>query len=337
VPAFERLALRPPIEPMETRAVERIPQGDAWTYEPKWDGFRCVAFRDGDEVELESKSGQTLTRYFPEIVEALLQAHAKQYVVDGELYIQEGDHFDFDALLQRIHPAESRVRRLARETPASYVLFDLLVDGKDALHEQPFRKRREHLEHFFERNFSESEDIVLSPATQAIENAERWLEGSLARIDGVIAKRDVPYAFGSRDAVAKIKRQYTADCVVGGFRKRQDGVIASLLLGLYNDEGTLDHVGFVGSMSADQRKRAAALLEPIVAPPGFTGAAPGGPSRWTRGENTEWFPVKPQVVVEIAFDHVTGRRFRHAARLLRWRPDKAPEQCTIEQLLSPRR
>jgi ATP-dependent DNA ligase len=216
------------------------------------------------------------------------------------------------------------------------VLFDLLVDGKHATFAQPFRKRRDRLEQFFEQNFSESDYVVLSPATQEIDAAERWLKGSLARIDGVVAKRDVPYGFGSRDAVSKIKRQYTADCVVGGFRKAANGAVASLLLGLYNDEGKLDHVGFVGSMSAEQRKYAASILEPIVAPPGFTGSAPGGPSRWQRGESREWFPVKPEVVVEIAFDHVTAHRFRHAARLLRWRPDKAPRQCTMEQLLAPR-
>lgn len=335
MPPFERLVLRPPIEPMETRQLERIPLGDDWTYEPKWDGFRCVAFRDGDDVELESKSGQTLTRYFPEVVAALRNAGAQTFVVDGEIYISSDDHFDFDALLQRIHTAESRVRTLSQRTPASYVLFDLLVEDTQAYYEEPFGKRREHLERFFERNFTGNPTIVLSPATCDVGEAERWLAGSLARIDGVVAKRDMPYAFGSRDAVVKIKRRYTADCVVGGFRKTKDGAVASLLLGLYNDDGKLDHVGFVGSMSAEQRKHAAAVLSPIVEPPGFTGIAPGGPSRWSRRENDEWFPVRPAIVVEVSFDHVTAHRFRHAARLLRWRPDKDPHQCAIEQLLSP--
>jgi ATP-dependent DNA ligase len=320
---------------METRPAQRIPQGDEWTYEPKWDGFRCLAFRDDDDVELQSKSGETLTRYFPEIVEALKTAPAKQFITDGELLIATAEGADFDALLQRIHPAESRVRKLAGDTPATYVLFDLLGEGRNAYYEEPLRARRERLETFAERNFATNHTIRLSPATSDAALAQEWYDGSIARLDGVIAKRDVPYAFGSRDAVVKIKRSYTADCVVGGFRTSENGAIASLLLGLYDDDGLLHHVGFVGSMSAAERKRAADFLRPIVEPPGFTGAAPGGPSRWRRAENAEWFPVRPHVVVEVAFDHVTARRFRHAARLLRWRPDKQPRQCGMEQLLHP--
>jgi ATP-dependent DNA ligase len=332
--SFEGLALRPPIEPMETRHAQRIPAGDNWTYEPKWDGFRCIAFRDGKNVELQSKSGETLTRYFPEIVSALLEATAQRFVVDGELMIVEGEFSDFDALLQRIHPAESRVRRLAAETPAIYVLFDLLVQDRSELFERRLRERRASLETFVHRNFATNSTITLSPATEDPVLAARWLSGSLARLDGVIAKKDVPYAFGSRDAAVKVKRRYTADCVIGGFRTSSDGSIASLLLGLY-DDGLLHHVGFVGSMSAQERARAAELLKPIVEPPGFTGAAPGGPSRWRRAENAQWFPVKPKIVVEVSFDHVTARRFRHAARLLRWRLDKAPAQCTMDQLINP--
>ena len=321
---------------METRALARIPEGREWSYEPKWDGFRCIAFREGGDVELQSKSGESLTRYFPEIVAALLDCGRQKFVTDGELLIPSGDGADFDALLQRIHPAESRVRTLARETPAVYVLFDLLVDDRSAVYERTLEARRDRLESFVERNFTPSGSVRLSPATSDLALARQWLGGSLARLDGVIAKRDVPYAFGSRDAAAKIKRSYTADCVVGGFRASSDGTIASLLLGLYDDEGKLHHVGFVGSMGASERRRAGELLRPIVEPPGFTGAAPGGPSRWRRGKESEWFPVRPQVVVEVAFDHVTARRFRHAARLLRWRPDKPPRQCTMEQLFNPR-
>jgi ATP-dependent DNA ligase len=331
---FEALLLRPPIEPMETRPLARIPEGREWSYEPKWDGFRCIAFREGGDVELQSKSGESLTRYFPEIVAALLDCGRQKFVTDGELLIPSGDGADFDALLQRIHPAESRVRTLARETPAVYVLFDLLVEDRSAVYERTLEARRTRLESFVERNFTPSGTVRLSPATPDLALARQWLGGSLARLDGVIAKRDVPYAFGSRDAAAKIKRSYTADCVVGGFRASSDGTIASLLLGLY-DEGKLHHVGFVGSMSASERRRAGELLRPIVEPPGFTGTAPGGPSRWRRGKESEWFPVRPQIVVEVAFDHVTARRFRHAARLLRWRPDKPPRQCTMEQLLDP--
>jgi ATP-dependent DNA ligase len=335
MPTFEGLALRPPIEPMETRHAQRIPEGDDWTYEPKWDGFRCIAFRDGKNVELQSKSGETLTRYFPEIVSALLEARVQRFVVDGELMIVEGESSDFDALLQRIHPAESRVRRLATDTPATYVLFDLLLEGRSKHFEHQLQQRRALLEEFVLRNFAKNSSIALSPATSDVALAKRWLSGSLARLDGVIAKANVPYAFGSRDAVVKIKRSYTADCVIGGFRTSSDGSIASLLLGLY-DDGLLHHVGFVGSMSAQERKRAAELLRPIAEPPGFTGAAPGGPSRWRRAENAQWFPVKPEIVVEVSFDHVTARRFRHATRLLRWRADKAPRQCTMEQLLAPK-
>jgi ATP-dependent DNA ligase len=336
VPRFEQLILPPPIAPMETRQVQRIPEGEVWSYEPKWDGFRCIAFRDGDDVELQSKSGESLTRYFPEIVAALQEAGAQQFVTDGELLIATETGADFDALLQRIHPAASRVRRLAEETPASYVVFDLLVDGKSAFYERTLRARRERLERFVQRNFAQDSTVRLSPATEDPALAKAWLAGSLARLDGVIAKQNVAYAFGSRDAAVKVKRNYTADCVVGGFRTGTNGTIASLLLGLYDEDGKLHHVGFVGSMSATERARAADLLKPIVEPPGFTGAAPGGPSRWRRSENSEWFPVRPQIVVEVAFDHTTGRRFRHASRLLRWRPEKSPRQCRMDQLLDPK-
>jgi ATP-dependent DNA ligase len=320
---------------METRHAQRIPEGEDWTYEPKWDGFRCIAFRDGKNVELQSKSGETLTRYFPEIVSALLEAKAERFVIDGELMIVEGEASDFDALLQRIHPAESRVRRLSAETPALYVLFDLLVEDTSNLFERKLRERRAGLEAFVHRNFATNSTIALSPATDDAALAASWLSGSLARLDGVIAKKDVSYEFGSRDAAVKVKRRYTADCVIGGFRTSSDGSIASLLLGLYDDDGLLHHVGFVGSMSGPERTRAAELLKPLVEEPGFTGAAPGGPSRWRRAENAQWSPVKPKVVVEVSFDHVTARRFRHASRLLRWRLDKAPGQCTMDQLLNP--
>ncbi len=334
---FADLPLQPPIEPMKSRQVATIPLGEHWTYEPKWDGFRCVAFRSGDDVELESKSGQSLTRYFPEIVAALLEIRPNHFAIDGELFIESGAGFDFDALLQRIHPAASRVARLAQETPAKYAIFDLLVDEKKRpLYERPLAERRRALETFAQERFRKGGPLVVSPATNDPAAARAWLAGDAARLDGVIAKRlDLAYDFGGRDAVVKIKRRYTADCVVGGFRRASDGKVASLLLGLYDGSG-LDHVGFVGSMSADERRRAAELLEPIVAPPGFTGVAPGGPSRWRKGEaEAEWFPVQPHVVVEVAFDHVTGRRFRHGAKLLRWRPDKAPRECTIDQLLQP--
>jgi ATP-dependent DNA ligase len=333
------LPLRPPIEPMETRLAEQIPTGDGWLYEPKWDGFRCIAFRSGDDVELESKTGHSLTRYFPEIVAALLKMDAASFAIDGEIFIEHEGGFDFDALLERIHPAASRALALSQKTPAKYAVFDLLVDEKKAkIYEKPLAQRRTALEAFAKRYFARGGAIVVSPATDDVEVARDWYSGDTARLDGVIAKRaDAAYAFGSRDAVVKIKRRYTADCVVGGFRVAKDGSIASLLLGLY-DADALDHVGFVGSMSASERKRAGEMLRPIVGPPGFTGVSPGGDSRWRKGEAaSEWFPVKPKIVVEVTFDHVTGRRFRHAARLLRWRPDKNPKSCTIDQLCHPER
>jgi ATP-dependent DNA ligase len=335
---FDALALRPPIEPMETRQVKAIPLGEGWRYEPKWDGFRCVAFRSNEAIELESKSGQSLTRYFPELVDALQSLTAKTFVVDGEIFISAGDGFDFDALLQRIHPAESRVRMLAKATPVTYSVFDLLVDDKNAaLYEQPLVERRRRLEAFAARYFGKTGTIVLSPQTDDPELAQAWFSGGVARLDGIIAKDETrPYAFGSREAAVKVKRAYTADCVVGGFRASKDGNVASLLLGLYDGE-SLDHVGFVGSMSAAERKRAGELLRPLVTESSFTGAIPGGPSRWRKGaEQSEWYPTQPKIVVEVSFDHVTGRRFRHAARLLRWRLEKSPRQCTIDQLLEPR-
>ena len=335
---FEGLALRPPIEPMETRQIARLPEGERWQYEPKWDGFRCIAFRDGGDVELESKSGQSLTRYFPELTGALLALEARRFVLDGEIFIESEGALDFDALLQRIHPAESRVLKLARETPVTYTAFDLLIDEKNAeIYELPLQERRDRLEAFAARYLENNRAIVLSPATTDAGAARHWLAGDVARLDGVIAKRtDLPYAFGNRDAAVKIKRAYTADCVVGGFRGGKTGAIASLLLGLY-DGKDLDHVGFIGSMNAAERKRAGELLRPLVTQSSFTRAIPGGPSRWRKnGEASEWFAVEPKIVVEVSFDHVTARRFRHAARFLRWRPDKSPRQCTIDQLLSPK-
>ena len=322
---------------MEARSAASIPKGQEWIYEPKWDGFRCIAFRDGRDIVLQSKSGQPLERYFPEVVDAVLALPTKRFVLDGELAIQIDGRLDFDVLLQRIHPAASRVRKLSVETPAAYYVFDLLADGADAVFERRLEERRERLAAFAEKNFGESGYIEISPMTRDINEAQRWLSGGMKWFDGVIAKRAAaPYRFGERDAVVKIKRSYTADCVVGGFRLAKDGkTIGSLLLGLYDDAGLLHLVGFVGSMNAAERARAGEFLKPNVAEPGFTGARPGGVSRWGSRE-TEWHPVKPQIVVEVQFDHVTGTRFRHGARFVRWRPDKAPLQCTMAQLLAAR-
>jgi len=330
--------LKPPIEPMEAKTVAKIPRGEDWLYEPKWDGFRCIAFRDGTDVAMQSKSGQPLDRYFPELVDALLKLQAKRFVLDGEILIERDGGLDFDALLQRIHPAASRIKRLSVETPAAFAVFDILDDGKRALENDPLEKRRDMLEGFAAKQFSQGGRIALSPATRDLAVAEKWLTGGVAHFDGVIAKRlDMPYRFGERDAVVKIKRSYTADCVVGGFRYAKDGkTIASLLLGLYDDEGLLHLVGFVGSMSTAERARAKAQLAPNLGGSGFTGARPGGVSRWG-SRDAEWHPVEPRVVVEVQFDRVTGKRFRHGAKFVRWRPDKDPRQCTMEQMYAAKR
>ena len=335
MPLFKDLPLRPPIEPMEAKSIKEIPLGKDWLYEPKWDGFRCIAFRDGTDIALQSKSGQPLERYFPEIVDALKTLTADAFILAGELTIELDGKLDFDAILQRIHPAESRVKQLSAETPAIYAVFDALaLEEQSKLYEDPLKKRRTRLEAFAAKYFKKNVRLALSPSTTDVKIARAWFTGGLAHFDGVIAKQlDEPYHFGDRNAVVKIKRVYTADCVVGGFRLAKDGkTIASLLLGLYDDAGLLHLVGFVGSMSAYERARAAELLEPIVEGPGFTGAQPGGPSRWGSRE-AQWHPVAPRIVVEVQYDRVTGDRFRHGARLLRWRSDKAPRQCTMEQMV----
>jgi ATP-dependent DNA ligase len=329
--------VKPPIEPMEARSVEKIPKGADWLYEPKWDGFRCIAFRDGDDIALQSKSGQPLERYFPEVVEALKHLRAERFILDGELAIEQDGRLDFDAMLQRIHPAASRIKKLSVETPARYHVFDILQSpDRDDVYAWPLEQRRKALEAFDSHFLKNNKRIELSPVSRDYAQAERWLAGGMAWFDGVVAKKiSAQYRFGERDAVVKIKRLYTADCVVGGFRLAKDGkTIASLLLGLYDDDGLLHLVGFVGAMNAAERVRAAELLKPLVQSVSFTGAQPGGVSRWG-SRDTEWHPVAPKVVVEVNFDHVTKRRFRHGARFVRWRPDKNPRQCSMEQLLRP--
>jgi ATP-dependent DNA ligase len=328
------LPVKPPFPPMEARPAEEIPSGEGWLYEPKWDGFRCLAFRRGDTVALQSKSGQPLDRYFPEMVEAFRGLPLKTFVLDGEIVILRDGGLDFDALLQRIHPAESRIRKLARETPASFQAFDLLVDDKGrALTGLPLEQRRERLTKLFGKIPKGS--VVLSPATSDHKVAERWIrEVGGAGLDGVIAKlADSPYTSGDRSGMVKVKRMKTADCVVGGFRWAQKGgQVGSLLLGLYDDGGLLDHVGFSSSFTAEERKELEAILLPLREPPGFTGRAPGGPSRWSQGRSTEWEPLRPALVCEVRYDHFSGDRFRHGTRFLRWRPEKRPDQCTFEQV-----
>ena len=329
------LALHPPFPPMEALSVDEVPKGDEWQYEPKWDGFRCLIFRDGDSIELQSKSGQTLTRYFPDIVEAAARLPARNFVLDGEIVVPEGTAFSFDALLQRIHPAASRVKKLAQETPGLFIVFDLLAgaDGK-ALTHLTLAERRKLLEQFASKQFRGNARVRLSPATTELPQAKNWLKKVGATLDGIIAKRrDFEYRSGDRSGMQKIKNYRSADCVVGGFRYNEGkDVVGSLLLGLYDDGGLLHHVGFTSNIRAQDKKALTQKLEKLIAPPGFTGNTPGGPSRWSTKRSAEWQPLKPKLVVEVCYDHFAGGRFRHGTRLLRWRPDKSPKQCTMDQL-----
>jgi ATP-dependent DNA ligase len=327
------LAVPLDLAPMEAKLVEELPQGAGWRFEPKWDGFRCLAFRSGDEVELKAKSGKPLGRYFPDVVEMLTRLPVKRFVVDGELTIAIGGQLSFDALQLRLHPAESRVRKLAAEQPASLVLFDCLLDARGrSLVDAPLAKRRAELEALFAR-FRAPERISLSPGAEDRDQARQWLREVGAALDGVVAKRlDDAYAPGER-AMLKIKRMRTADCVVGGFRYERDSrYVGSLLLGLYDDHGCLDHVGFCSTITDAERPELTKRLEALAGGEGFSGDKPGGPSRWSNGRSTEWTPLKPEMVVEVRYDHVTGDRFRHGTKLIRFRPDKAPRQCTMEQL-----
>jgi ATP-dependent DNA ligase len=329
------LPIRPPFPPMEAKSVDEIPNGVDWLYEPKWDGFRCLAFRSGDEVLLQSKAGQPLHRYFPELVEELKKLPHKKFVLDGEIVIFQGKKLSFDDLLMRIHPAASRIRKLANETPSSLLAFDLLVDGLGkALFEEPLRERRKKLELFFEK-VPKTSAARLSPATTDRKVAEHWMRDLAGSgFDGVIAKRlDTPYASGERTAMVKIKNMRTADVVVGGFRYPSKGPgIGSMLLGLYDEDGRLNHVGFTSSFTPQMKKELKKILEPLRGGKSFTGNAPGGPSRWSTERSGEWERLDPKLVCEVQYDHFSQGRFRHGTKFLRWRPEKDPEECTYDQL-----
>lgn len=329
------LALRQPFAPMEALSVDSIPVGETWRYEPKWDGFRCLAFRDGAKVELQSKSGRSMSRYFPELTTALGKLKPKTLVLDGEIVVPADGAFSFDALLQRIHPAQSRIRKLAAETPALLIVFDLLVDATgQLLTDKPLDARRRALELFFQKYCRASPSIRLSPSTTSLSQAKEWLRRTGATLDGVIAKRrDFNYRTGDRRGMQKIKNFRSADCVVGGFRYNENSpLVGSLLLGLYDRNGRLNHVGFTSTIKREDKPALTKKLKSLAGPPGFTGNAPGGPSRWATKRSAEWVPLRPKLVVEVCYDHFTGERFRHGTRLLRWRPDKAPKQCTIDQI-----
>ena len=330
-----KLAIQPPFPPMEAKSVDDIPSGENWLYEPKWDGFRCLAFRSGNEVLLQSKAGQPLHRYFPELLEELRQLPQKKFVLDGEIVIFRGKHLSFDDLLMRIHPAESRIRKLSKETPASLLAFDLLVDehGK-LLVELPLADRKKALTAFF-ADVPKSSSIKLSPSTHDRSKAEHWMRDLAGSgFDGVMAKLlDSPYMSGERAGMMKIKNMRTADVVVGGFRYASKGnVVGSMLLGLYDEDGKLNHVGFTSSFTPQMKKDLKKILEPLRDDAGFSGNAPGGPSRWSTERSAEWERLDPKLVCEVQFDHFSQGRFRHGTKFLRWRPDKKPKQCTYEQL-----
>jgi ATP-dependent DNA ligase len=318
---------------MEARLLDELPREPGWQFEPKWDGFRCLAFGAGNEVELRAKSGKSLTRYFPDVVATLRPFAPNRFVLDGELAIPIDNTLSFDALQARLHPAESRVRKLATETPAILILFDCLMtaDGLSLI-AASLQERRAALETFF-RALERKAAIRLTPYTREYRQAQRWLNRAGGALDGVVAKRlNGAYEAGER-AMLKVKRMRTADCVIGGFRYEQGSrEVGSLLLGLYNKDGKLDHVGFTSSIADSDRKALTKLLEALVEPPGFSGNAPGGPSRWSTERTGEWEPLRPELVVEVRYDHTTADRFRHGTKLIRWRPDKAPEQCTFDQL-----
>jgi len=323
---------------MEARSVEQIPVGDIWQYEPKWDGFRCLLSRVGKSVSMTSKSGQDLARYFPEVATAAGAFPERRFVLDGELVIPLRKTFSFDALLQRIHPAASRIHRLAAETPALFIAFDLLERGQADLAPLTLVERRPQLERFASDCFAGTL-FRLSPASRKLPDAKRWLRLAGGGSDGVIAKRlDLPYQMGNREGMQKIKRRRTADCVIGGFRygegaQRGRKVVGSLLLGLFDDGGLLHHVGFCAGLKSDEKPALTTKLKAIESDRSFTGNTPGGPSRWSTKRSSDWVPVKPRYVVEVSYDHFTAGRFRHGTSLLRWRPDKKPRQCTMDQLV----
>ncbi|HEY0871232.1 MAG TPA: ATP-dependent DNA ligase [Acidothermaceae bacterium] len=345
-----KLPVMPPVKPMLAKSQPSIPPG--MVYEPKWDGFRCIVFRDGEEIELGSRNEKPLTRYFPEVVEAVRASLPMRCVLDGEIIIMSGNSLDFEALLQRIHPAASRVKKLSIETPATFVAFDLLALGDDSLVDEPFSKRRELLEGVI----GSASAVLLTPATDSLELATRWFEVfEGAGLDGVVAKsRTQPYQQDQRTMV-KVKHERTADCVVAGFRwhraSPEGTAVGSLMLGLYGDNGVLQHVGVCGAFSAVRRRELIAELEPYRtddvahpwnysevtegAEPGEPERRPGGVTRWNAGKDLSWVPLRPELVCEVAYDHMERGRFRHTAQFRRWRPDREPESCTYEQLDRP--
>ncbi|HWS71562.1 MAG TPA: ATP-dependent DNA ligase [Thermoanaerobaculia bacterium] len=335
-PALD-LPIVPPFPPMEAKRVSKVPTGDTWQFEPKWDGFRAVVFRDGDTIVIQSKAGQPLTRYFPEVVEAVLALKAKQFVLDGEIVVSIDGHLSFDDLLQRIHPADKRVRKLAAETPASLFVFDLLALKQKSFVDVPIEERRAKLEEFFAD--VDSALVQLSPATRERKVALEWFgKFGAVGLDGVMAKSlGEPYHSGDREGMVKVKHLKTADCVVGGFRYGEGTTsVGSLLLGLYDDEGRLVYIGHTSSIKKAERDELTKQLEALRGENPFEVRIPGGPSRWATAKSGEWEPVKPKLVCEVEYDYFSQGRFRHGSKFLRWRPEKDPRTCTMDQV-KPRR
>ncbi|MDB5491805.1 MAG: dependent ligase [Micavibrio sp.] len=324
-------------DPMEAKLVPLLPTGKIWTYEPKWDGFRCLALKSEGKITLHSKSGKPLGRYFPDIVEMLGRVRADDFLFDGELVVPVAEQYLFSELQLRLHPSASRVKKLAEANPAHFIVFDLLALKGKSLRDEAFASRREKLEGFFAKFLAKEDRLILSPQTSSLTTAKGWVKKWGARIDGIVAKNmEIEYRPGERE-MEKFKFIRTADCVVGGFRYGTDsGEVGSLLLGLYDDNGLLNHVGFTSALKNEDKKKLTAQLKRLISPPGFTGKAPGGPSRWSTARSEKWEPLKPLLVVEVTFDHVSDDRFRHGTGLVRWRPDKKPEQCTMIQLQQPK-
>jgi ATP-dependent DNA ligase len=314
------LPLKPPVKPQLARPAKDLPADGDWRFEPKWDGFRTIVFRDGDDVQLQSRNGRPMNRYFPEVVEQVLQLPGKQLVLDGEMVVEVDGVQEFDLLSQRIHPAASRVEMLAKETPAEFVAFDLLAEGKEKLLDLPYTERRERLTKVI------ADPVRLTPVTDDSEEAQVWFSG---RSEGVVAKQaDAPYKPGERTGMLKIKRVRTADTVVMAFRfGKEENTVGSLILGLY-DGKDLHVVGHTSGFTAKQKRELLGLLEPYRTHEHGS----GGPSRWKSDEELQWEGLRPELVCEIAFEHITGRRIRHGAKFLRWRDDKSPEECSIDQL-----
>jgi len=315
------LPLSPPLKPQLARSRAELPEGDQWRYEPKWDGFRTIVFRDGDDVHLQSRNGRPMNRYFPEIEEQVKQLPGERLVIDGEMVIEVDGVQEFDLLSQRIHPAASRVERLANETPAVFVAFDLLAEDDEPLLELSYDERRKRLEKVV------ADPVLLTPCTSDRDDAGQWLTGMS---EGVVAKDGTaPYLPGERTGMAKIKRVRTADAVVAAFRfGKEEGTVGSLILGLYDEDGNLHVVGHTSGFKAKEKRELIDLLEPYRT--GERGS--GGPSRWKSEEDLQWEGLRPELVCEIGFDHITGNRIRHGAKFMRWREDKDPRECTMDQL-----